>query len=144
MTEDEYLSTRLEDQIKWYSKKGGINKKRYHTTMALTIVLSALIPLVAGLSQAIGEFTNYITGCMGVGVTILSSLMALYKYQEKWSSYRTTGETLKHEKYLYLTKTQPYTNAKTAFPLLVQRVENLISEENSVWNEVILKKEEEQ
>jgi hypothetical protein len=55
---------------------------------------------------------------------------------EKWIEYRTTTETLKHEKYLYFTNSLPYANDDT-FVLLVERVERLISKENSRWEDAI-------
>ena len=64
------------------------------------------------------------------------------KFQEKWSEYRTTSETLKHEKYLYETKSGPYDNERTDnFKSFVVRIENLISKENSSWSQYINKKE---
>ena len=54
----------------------------------------------------------------------------VYKRQIK---YRTTSEQLKHEKYLYLTNSNPY-NKKERLGLLVERVESLISKENSLWS----------
>ena len=45
-------------------------------------------------------------------------------------AYRTTCESLRHEKYLYLTCSEPY-NIKEPFSLLVNRVETLISKENT-------------
>jgi len=66
---------------------------------------------------------------------------SLYKYQENWVAYRSTCESLKHEKYLYNTKSTPY-QGKDSFNLLVQRVEMLISQENSSWAEMLKNKAE--
>jgi hypothetical protein len=45
---------------------------------------------------------------------------------------------LKHEKYLYLTKTEPY-DGEDAFNELVKRVEDMISKENTRWSQYIKK-----
>ena len=69
---------------------------------------------------------------MGVTVALIAGLITLYRFQELWIEYRTTAETLKHEKYLYLTQSTPY-DGERAFNLLVNRVEGLISRQNSGW-----------
>ncbi len=58
--------------------------------------------------------------------------MTLYKYKENWIKYRTTTESLKYERFLYLDKTEPY-EGEDPFPLLVRRVASLISMENTEW-----------
>ncbi|MDX8400740.1 MAG: DUF4231 domain-containing protein [Gallionellaceae bacterium] len=73
-----------------------------------------------------------IVGGLGVIIAVSSGVVALFKFQEHWLQYRTTAESLKHHKYLYLTKTPPYNDEKS-FNLLVESVEGLISKENSNW-----------
>ena len=68
----------------------------------------------------------------------ISAILGLYKFQDNWTSYRTTCESLRHEKFLFLTKTNPYDD-NNAFNLLVQRVEMLISQENSSWADIMKK-----
>ena len=48
----------------------------------------------------------------------------------------TTCESLKKEKFLYLAEARPY-DKSDRFNLLVERVESLISEENTNWSELI-------
>ena len=45
-----------------------------------------------------------------------------------------TAESLKFEKYLFLTRSAPYDSA-TAFSLFVQRVETVIISENRSWKQ---------
>ena len=68
-------------------------------------------------------------------IAVPSGLSALFKYHENWIEYRITSETLKHEKYLFQAKCSPYDN-EDAFCKLVQRVERLISKENTQWSRV--------
>jgi len=79
-------------------------------------------------------------GISGAIVAILSGLVSLFKFQEKWTNYRTTSETLKHEKYMFLTKTSPY-HEQDSLSTLVYRVESIISRENSDWNSFFNKKD---
>jgi Protein of unknown function (DUF4231) len=139
MDQEQYISQRLEDQIVWYEKKCGVNKKLSITFRAIEIACAAVIPFIAGSGCSL-QYASIVTGFLGVVIAISAGISALNKYQENWISYRTTCELLKHEKYLFLTNTNPYDNGD-AFNLLVQKVECLISAENSNWS-VVLKKNE--
>ncbi len=137
--QEDYLKKRLEDQINWYDRKSSKSQKMFKRIQLVTIVSAACIPFLAGyLSEII--FLKYIIGALGLLVAVLTSINSLYKYQENWIAYRTTCESLTHEKYLYMTGTKPY-HGKESFNLLVQRVEMLISQENSSWAELTKKNE---
>jgi hypothetical protein len=138
MTEQEYIKTRIDDQITWYSNKATTNKFYNHLTKGLIIAFSAIIPFIAGL-EFCTTTKNVILGIFGSLISILSGLSGLLKFQEKWTEYRTTSETLKHEKLLFLTKTGPYNVEPEPFKLLVTRTENLVSKENSAWSQYINK-----
>jgi hypothetical protein len=58
--------------------------------------------------------------------------------QEHWIEYRATAESLRREKFLFLTQTEPY-DKDDAFHLLVQRVEALLSNENTEWVQSMMK-----
>ena len=98
----------------------------------LEIIAAAVIPLFAGVGTEI-PYYSVIIGFLGVIIAVSAGMSALYKYHENWIEYRTTSETLKHDKYLYQTKSSPYNN-EDAFNRLVQRVEGLISKENTKWS----------
>jgi hypothetical protein len=138
MTEQEYIKARIDDQIKWYSEKASTNKLYNHWTKGLIILFSATIPLIAGL-EFCSTIKNITVGILGSLIAILSGLSGLLKFQEKWSEYRTTSETLKHEKILFQTKTGPYSEDSNPFKLLVTRTENLVSKEHSAWSQYINK-----
>ena len=78
-------------------------------------------------------YGQIIIGALGVVIAVCAGLSALNKYQENWLTYRTTCETLRHEKYLFLTGCKPY-EGDDALTSLVERVEGLISKENSQWS----------
>ena len=138
MTEQEYIKSRVDNQISWYSKKASTNKLLNLGTKSLIIAFSATIPLLAGVEfSAIAK--NITLGVLGSLIAILSGLSGLLKFQEKWAEYRTTSETLKHEKILFQTNSGPYSEEVEAFKLLVTRIENLISKEHSAWSQYINK-----
>lgn len=132
VTSEEYIKSRLEDQITWYSKKSASNQRMYKRLQLITIIASSSIPFLTAYAS---EFYSIeiIVGLIGVSIAAITSVNGLYKYQENWIAYRSTSESLKHQKYLYLTGTEPY-HDEQAFNMLVQNVEMLISRENSTWS----------
>lgn len=138
MNEEQFIKSRIDDQIIWYSKKATSYKLFNYWLKGLIIVFSASIPLVAGL-EFFYLLKNIILGVLGSLISILSGLSGLLKFQEKWTEYRTTSETLKHEKILFQTKSGPYSEVVEPFKILVWRVENLVSKEHSAWSQYINK-----
>ncbi|MCP4117623.1 MAG: DUF4231 domain-containing protein [Desulfobacteraceae bacterium] len=130
--EEDFLKNRLDDQIDWYSTKSQTNQKYFKRLRLLEIVAAALIPFLAGIGSSMPCY-SVIIGALGVIIAVSAGSSALYKFHENWIEYRTTAETLKHEKYLYQTRCSPY-DKDDAFCRLVQRVEGLISKENSQWS----------
>ena len=140
MNEEEYLKNRLDDQIDWYDRKSSQNQKSFKRLQFILIIAAASIPFISGYVDDL-YYLQYLLGGIGVLIATITGMLSLYKFQENWTAYRTTCESLRHEKFLYLTKTDPY-RGKNAFNLLVQRVEMLISKENSSWGEIMKKTED--
>jgi hypothetical protein len=74
-----------------------------------------------------------VTGSLGVLIAVLEGLLQLNQYHHNWIAYRSTCETLKHEKYLYLANAGPYATATSAHVLLAERIESLVSQEHAKW-----------
>jgi Protein of unknown function (DUF4231) len=70
---------------------------------------------------------------LGVLITIIESFLQLSQSQQHWISYRATAEGLKHEKYLYLGQAGRYSDPSNRQALLADKVETLISSENTNW-----------
>jgi len=138
ITEEVYLKDRLENQLNWYEEKSSYYKTFYHRTRFIEILCASTIPFVAALEF---PYANWVAGGLGVIIAFAAGINTLYKSQENWIEFRTTTETLKHEKFLYLSQTGPYGEANR-FHLLVPRVEGLISKENSNWGGYSLAKNE--
>jgi Protein of unknown function (DUF4231) len=124
---------RLEEQIAWYDRKGTYNQKAYKIIKVVEILAAALIPFIAALSI---KHATIITGSLGVLITVLEGLLHLNQYQQNWTSYRSTCEALKHEKYVYIAKAAPYAGGEDAHALLAERVESLVSQEHAKWASV--------
>ncbi|UQD53811.1 DUF4231 domain-containing protein [Bacillus methanolicus] len=131
MSEETYIQERLEDQINWYDKKSMHSQRLYKRLKGIVTILSASIPLFVGLITEF-KFWATIVSIIGVTITAIEGWLSLTKYHENWIEYRSICETLKHEKYMYLTKTGVY-ETENSFKVLVERVESIISKENVNW-----------
>lgn len=143
MNADEYLKNRLDDQINWYDRKSQSNQK-WHKRLRITeFVLAACIPFLSGYMSIHGT-VQIVVGLIGVGIAIITASLGLYQFEQNWIEYRTTCESLKKEKYLFLTKTEPFNATDDEnLALLVQRVETLVSKENTNWAQYMMKPKEE-
>lgn len=135
----EYLSDRYSDQINWYSNNASKNKKWYQTFQWGVIVLSAVIPvMVASVPKEYQWFTITVSILLAIGTAALKT----FKFQENWINYRTVSETLKKEKFFYDARIDDYAGSEDAEALFVERVESMISRENSLWVTTHKQKEE--
>jgi hypothetical protein len=119
---------RLDNQIEWYDQRSGYCQKMYKGLKLGEFVAAGLIPLLAGFSVS-----GWLTGALGALVVVLESVQHLNQYHDNWTSYRSTAETLKHEKYLHAVHAGPYAASDAPDALLAERVEGLISQEHAKW-----------
>jgi Protein of unknown function (DUF4231) len=132
MKPEEYMLERVDDQISWYDGKSGNNKCSFALIRIIEICAAATIPFLSGIANNDDRSILICIGVLGIVVTICAATSSLLKFQENWIEYRTTAESLKKEKFLYATGINPY-DSEDAFPILVQRVETLVSKENTNW-----------
>jgi hypothetical protein len=135
MNVEQFIKQRVDDQINWYDRKSQFNQRWYKNLRIAEIVAAAAIPFLAGNISTEIPAIQFIVGFLGFLIAVIAGVVGLYQFQERWVEYRTTCESLRHEKYLYLTKSEPY-NVQNPFPLFVQRAESLISVENTRWSQL--------
>lgn len=120
--------SRLNDQIAWYDGKSRRSQRWFKWLKATTIAAAALI--------ALGDLTNVVPhapAILGALIVVIEGIMQMNQYQQLWTSYRSTAETLKHEKYLFHAEAGPYATAEAPLKLLAERVESLVSQEHAKW-----------
>jgi hypothetical protein len=120
---------RLEDQLAWYDRESTHHKNWFQRLKVLQIVIAAAIPVAAGTGAS-----AWITGSLGALVVVFEGLQQLFQFQQNWVGYRSTAESLKHEKYLHRSRAGPYADAARPDALLAERVEGLVSQEHSAWS----------
>jgi hypothetical protein len=124
---------RLEEQIGWYDLRSRSNMRWFKRIKMTEIVSAAIIPLLAATSW---PHTAMVTGVLGVLITVFEGMLQLNQYHENWIRYRSTCESLKHEKYIYLAGAGPFASAEKPRALLAERVESLVSQEHAKWESV--------
>jgi hypothetical protein len=132
LNEEVYFQQRLDDQINWYSNKSSTNQKWYKRLKYLDNFLALIVVPLSYYSDSCWWF-KYAGVAAGIVIAFSNFLQSINKYHENWIQYRSTAEILKHERYLYLTRSGGYANSPNAFNELVERCESIISSENIDW-----------
>jgi hypothetical protein len=143
MTEEQfskYLTERYEDQINWYGFKSARNKRIYYFLQWLVIILSSTLPF---LVIALPEQHKMIPAIVSLVLAIITAAAQTFRFQENWIRYRTMAETLRRERYLFEADLGEYAGSTNKRSMFVNKVESLISSENSLWITLQKQKEEE-
>ena len=120
---------RLEDQLGWYGHKSSVAQRMYKRVKLGQLIVGAAVPVVAGL-----QVSAALTATLAASVVVAEGAQQLYQWQTNWVQYRSTAEALKHEKYLYLAATGPY-SGDDRNRVLAERLEGLVSQEHAKWTE---------
>jgi len=119
---------RLEQQIRWYDTKSVSAQHWYKRVKFVEFLLGSAVPFTANLHGPT-------TAVLGIIVIVLEGLQQVNQWQHNWITYRSTCESLRHEKYSYLARSGVYDglDEAVAHKTLVERVEGLVSTEHSKW-----------
>lgn len=122
---------RLEDQIGWYDQKSVAAQRWFKGGRILVLLVAALIPVAVTF-----ELDSRGLAAAGAAIVLVEGISGLYKFQENWILYRSTAESLKHEKFLFLARADLYA-AGDPVGLLAERIEGLISQEHAKWTSTV-------
>lgn len=127
---EDYLESRYRKETNWYDKKAIWNHRAYQFFQWTAIVLSASTAVLVVIGDGPLKWLAVVTAVL---VAISTAASKTFKYQENWISYRTTCETLRKEYHYYEAGIHGYEEAEDKQALFVDRVESLISRENTLW-----------
>lgn len=127
---EKYLKERYNGQIDYYRKKASFNKKAYQGLQTIVVILSVITPTLVIIGEGNLRWLAVFSSAI---VAIVVSLLKVFKFQENWINYRTTRETLGKEIHYYNAKLAGYKDAEDPEALFVERVEAVISRENTLW-----------
>ena len=134
---EKYLSGRYREQVEWYDKQAALNKRwaiRLRIAAGACGLVSAfLIQMGAhGLAAPMRYWFDAAT-VFSMLVALIGVINGAYDFHRNWINYRTTCETLRKEKSYYEARAYDYADADDPDRLFVERVENIISRENTMW-----------
>ncbi|PYC67143.1 DUF4231 domain-containing protein [Micromonospora arborensis] len=130
LSANDYLTDRLAQYQSWYDKKAVKAKATHLRTRTAAVVGGSLVPVLVNLDF---PYAQAVTTVMSLIVAGAVSLESVFRYREQWKNYRSTEQTLGHERIYFLTRTGVYTDLGDvqAFTALVERVEATIANENA-------------
>lgn len=128
----EYLQQRVDNQLDWYSKNSAKNKRWYYRLQFITLLAAVAVPVISLSSGDIR--VRFVVALLGAIAALAAGLLSMYQFRDQWLDYRSTAESLKFEKHLFLTRSAPY-DTPLAYSLFVQRVETVIISENRSWQQ---------
>ena len=107
---DEFIRGRYENAINYYWKASKSNKAWYKTTRSLTIILGALVTLIASLasSEIINQFEttktlfSIGTPILAASLTIIAGFSQSFQYGSAWQNMVLTAQKLQKEYDNYL------------------------------------------
>ena len=136
MNQAEYLKERVEQQIDWYDCRSRWNKRWFISLQIVILIASAAVPVIVLMPLVLSEdlWMRIIIAVLGSLTAVLTGIISLLQFRKNWIDYRTTAESLKSEKFMFQTKTGPYT-ADNDYSIFVERVEALISREHKDWRQ---------
>src|ERR1700674_3221411 len=129
---NDQILARLDDQIRWYDIHSARQRRAFYSLKVVTVVAAATIPLLAAFLPN-GSRNQIVTSSLGALIVVIEGIQQLFQLHANWILYRSTCESLKREKYLYLGKAGPYAAAQDPHALLAERVESIISKELAGW-----------
>ena len=130
MNEEEYLKTRLDDQLTWYERKANLARRRYKTLRAIEFTSAALVPVAVVLGNSL--YYRLAAACLGALAAAATGFQSANHYQENWVEYRAVAEQLRSMRFAFLARTAPY-DGDDGFKVFVGRVEELLRGEHASW-----------
>jgi Protein of unknown function (DUF4231) len=137
LTAEVYIKERLDQYKDWYDRKDVKMKALYLRMRASSVIGGALVPVL--INMQVGwtyrgiDLIKMTVTIISLIVVVFVSLESVFHYREQWKNYRSTEQLLGHEKFLFLSRVGHYSDLDdgTAFRLLVERIEDAITIENS-------------
>ncbi len=125
-----YKNGRYQEQIDWYDSRAISKKCLYYWFQGLLIFFTVCVPIMIMQRELFGDLISIV---LSLAAAALASSLKAFRFQELWMNYRTTCESLKKEEHYYTAEIGPYKHTSDNEGLFVERVESLISRENTLW-----------
>ena len=128
-----YLESRVQPRLDWFDKRAVWSKRAHIAVESSAAILSIVLVLLIDITTV----PRLLLSLVAAAIAILIAVGKIGRFGEKWQLYRLASEALGAEVQLCLHRAGPYAADPTgADRLLVERAEDLLSREASVWRQV--------
>lgn len=142
--EDKKVLNFLDHYYGWYEGAADRGKIWFYTLSTTSIILNVSIPIFNTFRDKLEENTIWITTVISSLVAVINGILLLFNFQEKRIRYRNTSEKIKMAIMRCHKKTLENDNHKKneSYKILLDELENICKEENSMWLEAAKKETE--
>lgn len=130
-----YIENRVIAQMNWFKQKSRDYKKKYEQCTIVSIIASALIPIISIFADG-DIIIKVLIATLGSVVTAISAFLSIKKYKELSVQYRSIRENLLSILVMYFTKGGLFEHTcaqDIRNTLLVNVCEQLLMDENKEW-----------
>lgn len=139
---DKYVHQTYDKQIDWYWKASSNNKKNYKRFRFWTVVLGALVTLIASLTtteaitanETVGRVFTILTPVLAATLTIINSLSQNFQWGATWRDMVVNATRLQREKNRFLATEPKKRNYRKELLL----INNIVLEETQAFFKRIL------
>jgi len=131
LTVDQYISERVDEQVKWYTRRAAEHQHKADFCRKATTVLGA-----AGVLLALGATSAAVSAWAAVVATITASISAHLKNQQ----YQTLAATYQSTALRLMLLKDEWTGKQKTDQEFIQQCEDTMATENGAWMELWSKK----
>jgi hypothetical protein len=128
-----YVKNRLTYAIQDFQKSKSSSINREHDLQFVVIIASAIIP-IANVSIMPSHGLNILSSFLGGIALVITSILQLKKYHERWILSKITAQKLMNEYYWWKSKVEPYNKSNgddERLAVLVRNCESILMSETT-------------
>ena len=125
---EEYLQTRVDDQLMYANNVAYRYRSMYTRIEWVLIIVASLTPIFVILNFSFSQdhWAQWIPVVSSAMVAMLTGGMKTFRYDEKWRTYRELAELLKKEKYQFMTGSGTYASVDDPETVFIETVETIL------------------
>lgn len=129
MTPAQFLAERVDAEIAWHDRQSSRSRRFFTILSGLVLVATASLTLLTRRTELAD-----VAAVVNVVAILASGFVTLGQHQQRWVEYRAIAESLRSQRFLFLTRTGQYTGPN-AFPAFVAQVEAVLGQGLGEWRQ---------
>jgi hypothetical protein len=134
LSAEEYISCRIDDQIGFYERAVGREKKIESRIVATGRLISLAVAVLGALGAILGEWQGIWAPALAAAATMVATQMNQSRHRFLIESYATSADKLRFAKATWSISTKQQADLDS----LILSVETIISDENAGWVQQML------